>query len=469
MKFNCRTLLLVTPVLFVGIAALLGWDFTQESFNIHQALSHLMNDLHVGLIPLLLLGCTRAIYAFDENSFITVRSMDWSDPNMSLSLWASPSGKERIGANKNSKDNPLEWESRYASVVVCNYGKATTDGMNEEGLVANLLFLPEAYYGDNDDPKNEKPRLAVSGWAQYILDKYATVKEAVEDLEKEEFTIVTDTIPFLMQGNPPILDPKGKNIVLHLSISDAIGDSAILQYLNNGNGESKLKIYHDKKYKVLTNSLYASQLEILKEFQGKEGWGTEEFSWDALKRKTQNEEGEVKEVKEMTPPMNGADIRFIRASFLSDNLEPISSNPRAILKEETDLSQALPWFCEPWSDEEGIARAFSLIRNMSTPLNVKSLTNPFLSSTLWRTVSDQKNKRLFLETARSIYPIYVDLPKLFEKIDTHIHKLVLLEPPTIEEGPRTELQEDQMKHQRKIGKVNDEFEPTDEWFEFDPK
>lgn len=306
--------------------------------------------------------------------------------------------------------------------------------------------------------------LAVSGWAQYILDKYATVKEAVEDLEKEEFTIVTDRIPFLMQGNPPILDPKGKNIVLHLSISDAIGDSAILQYLNNGNGESKLKIYHDKKYKVLTNSLYASQLQILKEFEEKGGWGTEEFSWDALKRKTQNEEGEVKEVKEMTPPMNGADIRFIRASFFSENLEQINSNKRAFLKEGTE-----ELFLEPWSYEEGIARAFSLIRNMSTPLNVKSLNNPFLSSTLWRTVSDQKNKRLFLETARSIYPIYVDLPKLFDKIGTDIHKLVLLEPPKVQNGERTELQEDQMKHQRKIGKVNDEFEPTDEWFDFDPE
>lgn len=461
MKFNfITTSSLAIPSLLVGIAALLACDFTPEFFNIHQALSNLINNLHLGLIPLLLLGCTRAIYAFENNSsedkssYITVRSMDWSDPNMSLSLWALPSGKKRVGANKNSEGNPLTWESKYASVIVCNYGKATTDGMNEKGLVINLLFLPDADYGEKNNPENKKPRLAVSGWGQYILDKYATVAEAVEELRNESFTIVTDEIPFLTQGSSPQCQPK--NILLHLSISDATGDSAILQYIKIDN-QSKLEIYHNRKYKAVTNSLYEKQLKILQEFEDK-GWNTQEFSWDALKTKKREEE-----VKEMTPPMNGADIRFIRASFYSAHLQAIDEHSRAILVEGTE-----DFFKESWSYEEGIAGAFSLIRNLSTPLNVKTLDNPFLSSTLWRTVSDQKNKRLFLETTRSIYPIYVDLPELFQKIGTTTHKLVLLEPPKVEGGERVELQEEQMKHQRKIGKVNDEFEPTDDGFDFDP-
>ncbi|GAX35677.1 linear amide C-N hydrolase [Nodularia sp. NIES-3585] len=473
MKFNVRTLSLAIPSLLVGIATVLVWDITPESWKIHQLLSHALNNLHIGLIPLLLLGCTRAIYEFDDNSFITVRSMDWSDPNMSLSLWASLSGKQRVGAHPERKGEALTWESKYSSVVVCCYGMATTDGMNEKGLVTNLHFLPTAYYGEYN-LEDGRPRLALSAWAQYVLDNYATVKEAVEDLKNEEFTLFTRSIPFLSQGENPGVAEKGKAIVLHLGISDADGDSAILQYVKK-DGQSSLNIYHayehddEPKYRVMTNSPYEDQIEIIEEFKDK-GWNTQDFSWDALK--TQTLGGTI--VKEMTPPMNGANIRFIRASFFTDMLEKINIE-RAFLKENPQKED--DFFTEPWSQEEGIARAFSLIRNMSTPLNVKSLDNPFLSSTLWRSVADQKNKLYFLETTRSIYPIYVNLTELFQdmkdsedpnKSDTY--KLVLSEPPTEKDGPRVDLQVDQMKDKKKIGLVNEEFEPSPggAWFDFDP-
>ncbi|MBD2499463.1 linear amide C-N hydrolase [Anabaena azotica] len=465
MKFGLRTVAFAIPSLLVSIAALLACGFIQAPFNIHQPLSNLMNDFQLGLIPLLLLGCTRAIYAFEENSYITVRSMDWSDPNMSLSLWASPSGKSRVGANNNSHDNPLKWESKYASLVVCNYGKGTTDGMNEKGLVINLHFLPDADYGEpNKDPQG-KPNLAVSGWGQYVLDKFATVAEAVEDLKKQTFTIVTDHIPFLVKDKNGGYQNEPKKIVVHLGISDASGDSAILQYVKVDE-KSQLNIYHHRNYKVMTNSPYNRQLEILEKLtdqsQDEERkWNKdkiENFDWDALTRKDLN--GDI--VKEMTPPMNGADIRYIRASFFSDNIEKITE-PRIFLEEETQ-----EFFKGEWSYEEAIARAFSLIRNMSTPLNVKSLDNPFLSSTIWRTVADQKNKRYFLETARTLYPIYVDLPELFKSIRDKTHKLVVFEPPKVKGGESTDLQQEQ-KDNKKIGKVNEYFQPTEEdWFDFDP-
>lgn len=472
MKFGFRTVSFAIPSLLVGIAALLACGFIQAPFNIHQALSNLMNDFQLGLIPLLLLGCTRAIYAFDENSYITVRSMDWSDPNMSLSLWASPKDKGRVGANKNSGGNPLTWESKYASLVVCNYGKGTTDGMNEEGLVINLLFLQDAYYGDKNgtEEKQVKPRLAVSGWGQYVLDKFATVAEAVEDLKKQEFILVTDTIPFLVKDENGDYQNQPKNILVHLGISDATGDSAIVQYVEVDN-KPQLNIYHHRDHKVMTNLQYGRQLEILGQLtdqsqDGERKWNQdkiENFDWDALKREIKNEERvKIGEVKEMTPPMNGADIRYLRASFFSDNIEKITE-PRVFLKEGTK-----DFFEEDWSYEEAIARAFSLIRNMSTPLNVKSLNNPFLSSTLWRTVADQKNKHYFLETARTIYPIYVDLPELFESIGDKTHNLVLFEPPKVKGGERIDLQKEQ-KDNKKIGLVNGYFEPTEEdWFDFDP-
>ncbi len=75
-------------------------------------------------------------------------------------------------------------------------------------------------------------------WAQYALDNFATVAQAVYVLSREPFQIIA----------PPL--PNGKPLTIHLSLSDARGDNAILEYLND-----KLIIHQGKKYKVMINSL----------------------------------------------------------------------------------------------------------------------------------------------------------------------------------------------------------------------
>src|SRR6267143_7223394 len=83
-----------------------------------------------------------------------------------------------------------------------------------------------------------KPGLSVAAWAQYVLDNFATVQEAVNALRGEPFTIVTDTVP-----------GETRLATLHLSMSDATGDSAIVEYIGG-----KQVIHHDRKYQVMTNS-----------------------------------------------------------------------------------------------------------------------------------------------------------------------------------------------------------------------
>lgn len=497
MKHYLRSFSLAIPFLFVGIAALLGCNFTQESFNIHQALSNSINDLHLGLIPLVLLGCTRAIYVANQEtkSIFTVRSMDWSDANMATSLWASPEGSDRTGAGENDEGKPFTWTSKYKSLVVCNYGKATTDGINEEGLVANLLFLPQACYKHND--YENKPRLPISGLAQYVLDRYATVKDAVEGLKQEPFFIVTSELAVAkLDTGSKEFNVYLKPIVIHLSISDAKGESAVLQYVEGEKDELdrkddlspnyKLVVYYVPKkdeaegketISVLTNNLYDKQLELLKSFQTENGdfdWGSqnEVFSWDGLKKDNSK--------KEMNPPMNGSDIRFLRASFYSDRLEKVYDKEDPKFKENSrpfiDETQRIPgqgnsykiWL-EEWSKHEGLARAFSLIRNMSTPLSVKAIDdNPFLASTLWRTVADHGNKRYFFELSRALYPLYVDLKELFADLKT-VKKLDLYVPPAKEGDKGIDLLEDQLNNEEKIGKVNDLFQDVEggQWFYFD--
>ena len=45
-----------------------------------------------------------------------------------------------------SKEKTVNWTSKYGSVIATGYDIGTCDGMNEKGLVASLLFLPESVY-----------------------------------------------------------------------------------------------------------------------------------------------------------------------------------------------------------------------------------------------------------------------------------------------------------------------------------
>ena len=87
----------------------------------------------------------------------------------------------------------------------------------------------------------------------------------------------------------------------------------------------------------------------------------------------------------MLPGSNRAADRFVRTSFYI-NAIPKTANNR-----------------------EAVASAFSVIRNASVPLGISTPGQPNISSTLWRTVSDHKNKRYYFESTRSPSVFWVDL------------------------------------------------------------
>ncbi len=186
-------------------------------------------------------ACSRAVYFGKNGQTVTGRTMDWFVSDMDTNIWLYPRGLERTSNTK----TPLNWKSKYGSVAVTIYEGAVADGMNEKGLVANLLYLAESKYPPAK-PEDKRPTLPISAWAQYVLDNYATTAEAVESLRKEEFRMV------------PILAPTGEPGTVHLAISDESGDSAIFEYL-----EGKLVIHHGRQYQVMTNSpVFSEQIPI---------------------------------------------------------------------------------------------------------------------------------------------------------------------------------------------------------------
>jgi penicillin V acylase-like amidase (Ntn superfamily) len=80
-------------------------------------------------------ACTRCLRVFADGTVVVGRSMDWVE-DQSSELWIFPRGMKRQG---NAGPGSVEWIATYGSVGVSFYGVATACGMNEKGLVANLL------------------------------------------------------------------------------------------------------------------------------------------------------------------------------------------------------------------------------------------------------------------------------------------------------------------------------------------
>ncbi len=247
--------------------------------------------------------CTRVVYLGPEDTIITARTMDWKS-DMGTNLWAFPSGMQRDGA---AGSNSIQWTSKYGSVVAAAFEVGTADGMNEKGLVANMLYLVETEY-PTPTPNDPRKPLSLSAWAQYVLDHYATVAEAVEDLRKEPFYIV------------PLKTPDGQDGTIHLSISDPTGDSAIFQYVGG-----KLNIYHSREYQVMTNSPTYDQQLALNQY------------WEQIGGTT------------MLPGTNRAADRFVRSSFYikaipqtSDINEAIASTFSVIRNASVPLGISTP-------------------------------------------------------------------------------------------------------------------------------
>jgi choloylglycine hydrolase len=99
-------------------------------------------------------ACTRAVYLGSDGMVNTGRNMDWVE-DMSSNLWVFPRGMQRDGA---AGPNSIKWIAKYGSATVAGYDKASTDGMNEKGLVANLLYLADSDFGKPGD----KPTLSVT-------------------------------------------------------------------------------------------------------------------------------------------------------------------------------------------------------------------------------------------------------------------------------------------------------------------
>jgi choloylglycine hydrolase len=187
-------------------------------------------------------SCTTVFWNNNDQAKVVARTVDLFIPDMATIL-VYPRGIERQGE---AGVNSLKWKSKYGSVVVTEFkSPAASDGINEHGLSAHLLYLTGSTYEQQDE---KKPALSNTLWAQYILDNYKTVDEVVK--ATDDFQIIATVL-------------HNKKWPLHLSIQDPSGDAAVIEFI-----EGKKIIYHGSQYTVMTNEpAYKIQLQNLKKYK----------------------------------------------------------------------------------------------------------------------------------------------------------------------------------------------------------
>jgi penicillin V acylase-like amidase (Ntn superfamily) len=184
------------------------------------------------------LPCT-TFYLFNDGEAVFAKSYDWTVVEGLAVVNKRGLAKEALVGD----ENPARWTSTYGSVTFNQYGRELPmGGINEAGLVAEVMWLDEAVYPEPD----ERPAVDCLQWVQYVLDTCATVKEVVS--AQDNVRIYAD--------NP---------VRLHYLVADAAGDCAAVEFLA---GEAVIHTSIELPAPVLANDPYGEDATFWLKHEG---------------------------------------------------------------------------------------------------------------------------------------------------------------------------------------------------------
>lgn len=147
-------------------------------------------------------------------------------------IFVNKRGVSKISA---AEKKPAHWNSKYGSITFNQYGReAPSGGMNEAGLVIELMWLDDTRYPGPDS----RAEVDVLEWIQYNLDTGTSVADVIKSAEA------------IRISSP---------VKLHYLTSDREGNSATIEFLD---GKLVAHTGNDLPVATLTNNTYASSLDF---------------------------------------------------------------------------------------------------------------------------------------------------------------------------------------------------------------
>jgi len=221
--------------------------------------------------------CTRIFWNDNPAAKVTGRTLDWVVDDEAR-LWHFPAGMRRTGRC----DGGAEWEVLHRNVAMSFWNEGTTEGVNDAGLAAHLLYFAASEY----ERRDRRPGVAHLLWAQYVLDRFATVSDALAGLA------AVQVVP---------VEVRGQMLGAHLAIEDVSGDSAIIEFI-----EGWPIVHHSTAYRVMANDpSFQEQLVGLRRYRP--------FGGD-----------------EVLPGDISSEHRFARANYFLDHLSTPTDTRQAV-------------------------------------------------------------------------------------------------------------------------------------------
>ncbi|HYC40610.1 MAG TPA: linear amide C-N hydrolase [Chitinophagaceae bacterium] len=194
-------------------------------------------------------ACTCFLLSRDKE-LVFGRNYDWiTGAGM---VFSNPRGLLKISM-ETGDGATLTWTSKYGSVTFNQYGREfPTGGMNEKGLVVELMWLDGTLYPNPDG----RPAVGTLQWVQYQLDNAATI---------DDVTASDSRLRIASTGSVP----------LHFLVADATGSAATIEFL-----AGRMVVHRGKELPVpvLANESYEESLKNLPALPGGSNSSADRFA-----------------------------------------------------------------------------------------------------------------------------------------------------------------------------------------------
>lgn len=172
-------------------------------------------------------ACTSAIYNNGDAS-LTMRTMDWFGHDDAVVVGAGQGIERTYG----DTDEAMTTQAKYASMKIKSFAPGlVAETMNEEGLVARILYLGTDYTEMAPD-RAGVPDVGASQFPNYAVDNFSSVAEVVKNLEAID--VIQDKVCDLPNHEGECIPAP-----VHYHITDASGDSAVIEFV-----AGEVKVYH---------------------------------------------------------------------------------------------------------------------------------------------------------------------------------------------------------------------------------
>ncbi|PSV02119.1 choloylglycine hydrolase [Photobacterium leiognathi subsp. mandapamensis] len=333
-------------------------------------------------------ACTGIVLKSDDGAVVPARTMEFGfDVHSNIAM--VPAGTEITSLSSDPEKSGLVYKAKFGFGGANAFGRSiVVDGMNEKGLYFGAFYFSGAAVYEELTKNNQSQAVSSEELGNYILGNFKTVAEVKEGLEK--ITVVGTFI-----------EEIGTVAPLHYAVTDANGDSIVIEYSKDG-----LKI-HDNKLGVVTNTpAYDWHETHLRNFIG----------LSPVNAKTVEING-----KKLSPLSYGTGMVGLPGDYTS---------PSRFVRAATFVNSSLP----SKNADEAVFRAFHILNAFDIPKGfiVENTKDGALHDyTVWTSVSDTKNKDYYFKTYLTPQKMKLNIddalkglkaPKIIKMESTHSYK-----------------------------------------------